>query len=116
MPVVSPPNEHAGPIQASLLTKLDVLQRAWVESFRELQLENTFDPLDGEALGGYISHCHIMKDTLERSHADVAYLSQETRSKRPNLHVVTNALVEKIELVTRWCPLTPPLLSEYTID
>lgn len=86
--------QTSGPAQASFPLTASPLQKAWVETFRTLGLENGSEALDGAALGGHISTCHITGDTRERSHAGVAYL-QPVRH-RPNLHLVTGACVERI--------------------
>ncbi|KAL9618850.1 MAG: hypothetical protein Q9160_006509 [Pyrenula sp. 1 TL-2023] len=84
----------SGPIQAILPLKRSKLQRIWVETFGALGLENKSDPRDGTALGGYISTNHITHDTHERSHAGVTYLEQAR--DRPNLHIETGALAQRI--------------------
>lgn len=83
-----------GPIQASFPLKVTEMQKAWVDTFRTLGLENTSDPLDGHAIGGHTSTCHITGDRHERSHAGVAYL--DPVRARENLTVVTNARVHKL--------------------
>lgn len=101
LPTVSPPDEAPhGPIQASLPMRSTELHRAWVETFRGLGLENVRDPLEGRAIGGYISTCHITADRRERSHAGVAFLDEST-TKLENLDIVTGALVEGIEFQPR---------------
>lgn len=50
--------------------------------------------MDGGAIGGFTSTCHITGDTHERSHAGVAYLA--TVLSRKNLTVTTGALVLKV--------------------
>lgn len=87
-----------GPIQASFPMRVTEFQKAWVDTFRKLGLENVEDPLNGHALGGHTSTCHITGDRHERSHAGVAYLDPVL--KRPNLTVITNAMVRKL-LVTK---------------
>lgn len=95
-PIVSPAvKSKAGEVQASLPFKASAIQKAWIEAFRELDLENCNDPLDGDALGGYISTCHITSDTHERSHAGSAFLDSST-ARRSNLEVLTGAIVNKI--------------------
>lgn len=83
-----------GPIQASYPLTALALQKAWLQVFRNLDLENTRDPLDGDALGGYISTNHISDDRHERNHAGVAYY--DTARSRSNLRLVTGALVQNI--------------------
>ncbi|KAF2723573.1 GMC oxidoreductase [Polychaeton citri CBS 116435] len=96
LPVVSPSSKSmTGPIEAIMPLKVHDLQKAWVETFRELGLENTNDPLDGMALGGFTSTCHITGDTHERSHAGTAYLDESTL-KRSNLDIITGATVERL--------------------
>ncbi|KAK4888154.1 hypothetical protein LTR27_012911 [Elasticomyces elasticus] len=83
-----------GPIQASFPMRVTEFQKLWVDTFRTLGLDNVSDPLDGHALGGHTSTCHITGDKHERSHAGVAYL--DPVRKRTNLTVITNALVRKL--------------------
>ena len=86
--------DMCGPIQACFpLTSLP-LQKAWLECFQDVDLENREEPADGQALGGYISTCHISADRRERSHAGKAYY--EPVSRRENLHLITSAMVRKI--------------------
>ncbi|SMR54597.1 unnamed protein product [Zymoseptoria tritici ST99CH_3D1] len=99
LPVVDPPHANGGshgPIQASLPQWGNVLGSAWLEACRSLGLENLKDPLEGEAVGGYISTCRVTGTTRERSHTGVAYLNEETLG-RENLKVETGVLVDKIE-------------------
>ncbi|KAL9109495.1 MAG: hypothetical protein Q9227_005830 [Pyrenula ochraceoflavens] len=84
----------SGPIHAILPLKRSNLHRAWVETFSAFGLENKNDPRDGTALGGYVSTNHITHDTHERSHAGIAYLGQAR--DRPNLHLETGTLVQRI--------------------
>jgi choline dehydrogenase-like flavoprotein len=83
-----------GPIEASFPLSVTEIQKAWVDTFRNLGLENIQDPLSGHAIGGHTSTCHITGDRHERSHAGVAYLQPVL--DRANLTVVTNALVHKL--------------------
>ncbi|KAK4543053.1 hypothetical protein LTR36_005830 [Oleoguttula mirabilis] len=83
-----------GPLQASFPPRVEPLQKAWVETWRSLGLDSKSDSLEGEALGGHTSTCHISADRKERSHAGVAFLRPV--ADRPNLTVVTEALVERI--------------------
>ncbi|KAH9823617.1 alcohol oxidase [Teratosphaeria destructans] len=97
IPIVSPTDEALdGPIQASLPMRSTALHGAWVETFRNLGLENRHDPLKGQAIGGYISTCHISADRRERSHAGNAYLNASTMDKE-NLIIMTDALVQRVE-------------------
>ncbi len=85
-----------GSIQASFPLRVTPFQKAWVETFRTLDLETATDPLDGHAIGGHTSTCHITGDRHERSHAAVAYL--DPVRGRPNLTIITNALVRKLAI------------------
>lgn len=83
-----------GPVQASYPRVAHFRQKAWVEAFKELGLSNTTDPLEGNAVGGHIPTSHISHDQGERSHAGNAYF--EPASSRPNLRLITGALVKQI--------------------
>lgn len=83
-----------GPIQASFPSKVSALHKAWINTFRTLNLENVSDPLTGHAVGGHTSTCHITGDRRERSHAGVAYLDPVL--DRPSLTIVINAVVDKL--------------------
>lgn len=84
----------SGPVQASFPLTATPLMKAWLEAFRSLELENTSDPFDGQALGGVIATNHFGPQDRERSHAGVAYLTPV--KDRANLTIMTGALVHKI--------------------
>lgn len=71
------------------------LQKAWPQTFRNLNLGYTGDPATGDMTGAYISPCSVDPKTKTRSHAGIAYYNAEV-AKRLNLHLVTEALAEKI--------------------
>ncbi|KAI6910537.1 alcohol oxidase [Hortaea werneckii] len=83
-----------GPIQASFPIRIKPLQEEWDKTFRNLGLHNADDPLDGHALGGHTSTCHITGDKHERSHAGTAYL--EPALARNNLTLITNVSVSRL--------------------
>lgn len=85
----------SGPIQATFPLIATPLMEAWLKAFRSLDLENTSDPLDGQAIGGGITANHISSEDRERSHAGVAYLAPVM--DRTNLRVVTGASVQRIQ-------------------
>lgn len=86
--------KSCGPIHSSFPVHATALHKAWNATFQALRLENVRDPLTGQATGGHTSTCHITGDRHERSHAGVAYLNPVL--VRPNLTVVTNAVVHKL--------------------
>ena len=85
-----------GPIQASFPNMDNPIQKAWVDTFRNLNLHLTGDPLLGEAIGSFSNPCTINQNTKERSHAGSAYYAPV--EGRKNLHLATEAHVEKILL------------------
>lgn len=88
-----------GPIQACYPITVTPLHKAWLGTFKALGLENTSDPVNGMAIGGYISANHISTDRRERSHAGAAYY--DPIRHRSNLSLLTGALVQKIHFDER---------------
>lgn len=84
-----------GPIQTSFAEETLSLNEAWPKTFRNLNFAMTGDPLTGEANGGFSNPSTIDPRTKTRSYAGNTYYNSET-ARRPNLHVFTEALVEKI--------------------
>ncbi len=84
-----------GPIQTSFAEENLPLTEAWPQTFRNLNFAMTGDPLSGEANGGFSNPSTLDPRTKTRSYTGNAYYSPEI-SKRPNLHVLTEALVEKV--------------------
>lgn len=89
-----------GPVQASY-NNADVLpptslNRAWLETFRNIGWDMRGDTLSGTNVGAY--HCASAVDaqSRERSHAAVAYLEPAMKDGRPNLNVVTGCVVDKV--------------------
>jgi choline dehydrogenase-like flavoprotein len=74
----------------------DPLSKAWVDTFRHLGYPLTGDPFSGKVTGAYNSPSTINGATKERSYAATAYYVPI--SGRPNLHLLTGSLVEKIAL------------------
>ena len=66
-------NQTSGPLEASFPSVPKPLHKAWVDAFRELGLESRSDPIDGAAIGGHTSTCHVSGGRRERSHAGVAF-------------------------------------------
>lgn len=70
---------------------------AWPKAWSNLNKKITGDPITGSATGAFNNPATIDPDTRERSHAGNDYLTKEVRA-RPNLRVVTEALVTKLIL------------------
>lgn len=90
-----------GPIQTSYQNEeqLYSLDQIWNETFKNIGYPMKNDLLSGKSYGGCQNINTIDPRNRERSHAGVAYL--ERIVDRPNLHVITNALIE-------WVILTNP--------
>lgn len=86
-----------GPVQVSFADEYTPFHEAWVPIFEVNGFKLTGDPLSGTATGAFTSGASIHPVSKERSHAGVAYYSPEVAA-RPNLKVVTEAVVDKIEL------------------
>ena len=87
----------SGPIQASFSSSLhDPIPNAWYQTFRNLDLEVKTDPFSGRGIGGFNNPVTINPLTKERSYSAVDYY--KPASRRPNLHLVTGAVVYKILL------------------
>ena len=84
-----------GPIQTSFAEQSLPLNEAWPKTFRNLNFAMTGDPLTGEANGGFSNPSTIDPRTKTRSYAGNSYYNSEVGG-RPNLHVLTGALVEKV--------------------
>lgn len=86
----------AGPIQASFPEFHGPLGKAWPETFKNLDFAMTTDPLSGQSSGGFSYLSSVDPKTWERSYAGSAYYAPV--ADRPNLHLLTDSLVEKIVL------------------
>lgn len=87
-----------GPIKASFPDNAEenVLAKAWVDTFKSLGYGITGDPFSGKVSGGFVSASTVDPVSKERSYAASAYYAPV--KDRSNLHVITDALVEKILL------------------
>jgi choline dehydrogenase len=83
----------SGPVQTSFPQGVGDFDRAWSKTFVTLGLDPKRDPREGATLGGY-SLPKYMDSMARRSHAGNAYYAPN--AGRPNLTVLTGALVEKI--------------------
>ena len=73
-----------------------LLDKAWPRIYEELGIAVESDPRDGLAVGGYTNLINVDLKSHTRSYAATAYYLPV--AERPNLKVVTRALVEKILL------------------
>lgn len=89
----------SGPVQVSFGGGdwFPPFSKAWPRAFKALNQELTGDPISGLANGAFSNPATIDPVTKERSHAASAYYHNKAR-KRPNLRVLTEALVEKVLL------------------
>lgn len=85
-----------GPIINTFPDIYGPLDEAWSRTYEKLGLAVQSDPRDGLALGGYTNLISMNPKGRSRSYAATAYYLPA--SKRPNLKVITGALVEKILL------------------
>jgi choline dehydrogenase-like flavoprotein len=74
----------------------DPSQKAWLETFKNLGYLMTTDPFSGKAIGGFINPSTNDPTTKTRSYAGTAYYAPAMG--RTNLHLITGALVESIEM------------------
>ena len=85
----------SGPVQTSYADNLGhVIAKAWIETFKALGYNMTEDPFLGKPMGAFSCLASIDSATKERSYAATAYYAPA--NDRQNLHVSTDAMVEKI--------------------
>ncbi|EOD43701.1 putative aryl-alcohol protein [Neofusicoccum parvum UCRNP2] len=89
----------SGPVQVSFGGGdwFPPFSKAWPRAFKALNQELIGDPISGLANGAFSNPATIDPVTKERSHAASAYYHNKAQ-KRPNLRVLTEALVEKVLL------------------
>lgn len=89
----------SGPVQVSFGAGdgFPPFSRAWPRAFKALNQELTGDPISGIASGAFSNPATIDPVTRQRSHAASAYYPDHV-AQRPNLRVLTEALVEKVLL------------------
>jgi choline dehydrogenase-like flavoprotein len=82
----------------------DPLPKLWVETFKTLNYHYSENPFSGDAVGGFNNPVTVDPSTKTRSYAATAYYAPA--KGRSNLHVMTEAFVEKIILdesdLTAW--------------
>ena len=85
---------RGGPVHLSHPGELRTREKLWIDTFRNMGLLMDKDTLSGNAVGGFSSSSAVDPKLRERCHAAKAYL--ELARARPNLDVVTDALVERV--------------------
>ncbi|TGO13178.1 hypothetical protein BTUL_0075g00230 [Botrytis tulipae] len=85
-----------GPIQTSYPPKMDAVRKAWIDTFNALKYEMSENAFSGSSVGGFVNNSTVNGITKERSYSANAYFKPV--QNRSNLHLVTDALVEKIIL------------------
>jgi choline dehydrogenase-like flavoprotein len=83
-----------GPVQTSISDYNTHYAKTWSKTFEILNGKTTTDPISGKVIGAFACPNYIDPISKTRSHAGVAYY--KPISGRSNLHLIENALVEKI--------------------
>ncbi|KAJ5745833.1 CAZyme family AA3 [Penicillium odoratum] len=91
---------NEGPVQVSFGDQYMPYHSAWMDTFKTLGYPQVEDPINGAGTGPFVSPGAVDPITHTRSHSAAAYLTLEVQA-RPNLRVVTGALVEKLLLEKR---------------
>lgn len=86
----------SGPIKSSYPDFVGTLVKAWPETFKNLGWNVTGDPISGTSIGGFSGPYTVDPKERVRSHAGNEYYSPV--AERPNLHLLTEVMVEKIIL------------------
>ncbi|PKX98446.1 GMC family oxidoreductase [Aspergillus novofumigatus IBT 16806] len=89
-----------GPVRVSFGDQYMPFHGAWMETFRNLGYPQVEDPIRGAGTGPFVSPGAVDPVTHTRSHAGSAYFDADVQ-RRPNLRVVTGALVDRIVLDVR---------------
>lgn len=84
-----------GPVKDSFPPYYDNFYKAWEPTYQNIGLGPTGDPKDGLAIGAYTTLLTIEPKNASRSYAANAYY--KPNAERPNLHVLTGALVTKVD-------------------
>lgn len=84
-----------GPVQVSFGDQYMPYHGAWLNTFKALGYSQVEDPIKGAGTGPFVSPGAVDPATHTRSHAGAAYFGDSVQA-RPNLRVVTGALVEKL--------------------
>lgn len=92
-----------GTVQNSFPPFYDNFYKAWEPTYKNLGLGPTGDPKGGLAIGAYSTLLSIEPKNASRSYAATAYY--KPNAHRPNLKVLTGALVTRINFEPRTRPL-----------
>ncbi|KAF9526843.1 GMC oxidoreductase [Crepidotus variabilis] len=84
----------SGPIQTTLAPHTHTIDKIMQETLANKGVRPNEDPYDGDILGGWIATANIDPTGWKRSCSASAYLQPNLH--RPNLNVLTNALVSRI--------------------
>jgi choline dehydrogenase len=88
----------SGPIHIAYCPWIWSASKKWVETWKNLGFERETDPRSGVALGGGTVPAFFDPDTATRSYAATGFYAPNAH--RPNLSVLVDAHVNKIELET----------------
>jgi choline dehydrogenase-like flavoprotein len=86
-------NEAKGPIQTSFGNETHPIRKAWAELFRSSGQHNAVDPFIHSSVGSFSCLASIDSEGKRSNSASAYYKPVESRK---NLHVLTNALVERV--------------------
>ncbi|KAE8405051.1 aryl-alcohol dehydrogenase [Aspergillus pseudonomiae] len=86
-------NEAKGPIQTSFGNTTHPIRKAWAELFRSRGQYNAGDPFIHSSVGSFSCLASIDSEGKRSNSASAYYKPVELR---PNLHVLTNSLVERV--------------------
>jgi choline dehydrogenase-like flavoprotein len=84
-----------GPVQVSFGEEYMPFHGAWFDTLKNLGYPQKGDPINGQGTGPFVTPGAIDPVTHTRSHAGAVYLTDAVK-QRPNLRVMTGALVERI--------------------
>ncbi|KAL1621612.1 hypothetical protein SLS56_009148 [Neofusicoccum ribis] len=86
-----------GPLQVTIPDGYSSFHEAWMQTFQELGFNTADDPIGGEKLGAFTNPVSIHPTSKTREYSASSYLNDAVIG-RPNLHVRTETIVEKINL------------------
>jgi len=104
-----------GPLAVTIRDSSGPFGKAWLETFQNLGLNDTNDPISGEKLGSFTPPSSINPNGNTRSYAASAYFNSKI-SSRPNLELMTETYVEKVLLTTENGSVTAKGLQVHSKD